>query len=100
MRQHPSAITLATFALGGAVIAAGVIAAKPARGPNSMSVPAPVQATLSEWAIELSAATVPAGPVAITITNHGSIPHALEVEGHGLEKATPLIQPGASAELT
>ena len=44
--------------------------------------------------------SVPAGPVAFTVTNTGSIPHALEVEGHGPERETPLIQPGASAKLT
>ena len=43
---------------------------------------------------------VPAGPVAFTVTNGGSIPHAFEVEGQGTEKETPLIQPGASATLT
>jgi hypothetical protein len=48
----------------------------------------------------LSDATVPTGPVAFTVTNGGSIPHAFEVEGHGIERETPLIQPGASATLT
>ena len=86
MRPAPMAILLAG-AFGTAV---------PARPVD----PAPVGVTLSEWAIRLSSASVPAGPVAFTVTNSGSVPHALEIEGHGNEQTTPLIQPGASATLT
>lgn len=62
--------------------------------------PPAVVARLSEWKVELSPATVAAGTVTFTVTNGGSIPHAFEVEGHGVEKETPLIQPGATATLT
>ncbi|MGN6391954.1 MAG: cupredoxin domain-containing protein [Gemmatimonadales bacterium] len=87
-------ITLPLGALGGLFAAA--LAAAPARGPE----PSAVGATLSEWTIQLSVGTVPAGPVTFTATNSGTIPHALEVEGHGLERQTRIIQPGASATLT
>ena len=79
---------------GAAALAAAVPARRHAPAPTS------VGAELSEWTIRLSEATVPAGPVAFTVTNSGSIPHALEVEGQGTERETPLIQPGASATLT
>src|SRR5512138_2738104 len=79
--------------LGGA---AALAAALPAR----RHAPAAVSANLSEWSISLSEATVPAGPITFTATNHGTIPHAFEVEGKGTEKETALIQPGASATLT
>jgi plastocyanin len=62
--------------------------------------PAELTAKLSEWKIELSEETIAAGSVKFTATNSGSIPHALEVEGGGLEQQTPLIQPGSSATLT
>ncbi len=62
--------------------------------------PPAVVARLSEWKVELSPASVAAGTVTFTITNGGSVPHAFEVEGHGVEKETPLIQPGATATLT
>ena len=62
--------------------------------------PPAVVARLSEWKVELAPATVPAGTVTFSVTNGGSVPHAFEVEGHGLEKETPLIQPGATATLT
>jgi hypothetical protein len=50
--------------------------------------------------VRLSETSVPAGPVTFTVTNTGSIPHALEIEGNGTERQTPLIQPGEKAALT
>jgi len=70
----------------------------PAVRPHS--APTAVSATLSEWKVELSRATVESGQVAFNITNTGSIPHAFEVEGQGMEKETGIIQPGARATLT
>jgi plastocyanin len=58
-----------------------------------------VAASLSEWKIQLSQARVGRGSVKFTVTNSGSIPHALEVEGQGIEQQTALIQPGTSATL-
>jgi len=86
MRQIPLAL----------VLAGSLVAAMRARHDD----PVTVTATLSEWTIRLSSATVPAGPVTFSITNSGSIPHGFEVEGNGIEQETPLIQPGASAALT
>lgn len=59
-----------------------------------------VSVKLSEWQVELSETTVAAGTVTFTVSNAGSIPHAFEVEGPGIEKETAIIQPGASATLT
>jgi plastocyanin len=94
MRQTPitGIRTVAGLLLAAAVLAAAIPA--PRRNPS------PVSARLSEWTIQLSETTVPAGPVTFTATNGGSIPHAFEVEGQGIERETPLIQPGASATLT
>src|SRR2546427_797335 len=61
---------------------------------------AAVSVTLSEWKVELSARTIGAGTVTFTVANVGTIPHALEVEGQGIEQETAVIQPGASATLT
>jgi plastocyanin len=72
--------------------------------PGHRSAPAgeaaALTATLSEWKIDLSSETVTAGKVTFTATNAGSIPHALEIEGMGLEQKTQLIQPGQTATLT
>jgi hypothetical protein len=81
-------------------VATSLAATLPARHRSPAPTPAPVSAELSEWTIRLSAPTVPAGPVAFAVSNTGSIPHAFEVEGQGTERATPLIQPGATATLS
>jgi len=61
--------------------------------------PAAVSAKLSEWKVELSQPTIRAGVVTFTVTNTGTIPHAFEVEGQGIEEETPVIDPGSSATL-
>jgi hypothetical protein len=68
---------------------------------SALASPAPrvVKVELYEWKVELEPATVRSGPVRFTIENHGSIPHAFEVEGHGFEKSAPQIAAGASGTL-
>src|SRR5213594_1474338 len=92
--------------LAGALLAAVALVGS---SPNLRSSPPPpppppapvaVNVNLSEWKVELSERTVAAGAVTFTITNAGSIPHAFEVEGQGIEKETGTIQPGASDTLT
>lgn len=61
--------------------------------------PATVAVKLSEWKVELSVASVAPGPVRFNVTNVGSVPHAFEVEGGGVERETPIIQPGATGTL-
>src|SRR3989475_11434874 len=82
---------------------AGVLAALVLGGPTASrapGVPVAVSAKLSEWKVELSASTVPAGTVTFTVTNAGSIPHGFEVEGKGIEKEIERIETGASDTLT
>jgi len=59
-----------------------------------------VTVKLSEWKVELSRPAIGPGPVTFIAKNTGTIPHAFEVEGKGLEKETPQIAPGDSAVLT
>jgi len=49
--------------------------------------------------VELTPAAVPPGPVAFRVTNAGSIPHAMEVEGRGVEKRMSQLDPGSAATL-
>ena len=86
--QGAAALGFAVLTLGGATAL---------RHPPSD--PAAVSAKLSEWKVELSQPSITAGVVNFTVTNAGSVPHAFEVEGQGIEKETPVIQPGASATL-
>ena len=62
--------------------------------------PAQVNVRLSEWKVELSQQNIAAGPVTFVVTNSGQIPHAIEVEGQGIEKEIETIQPGATGSLT
>jgi hypothetical protein len=55
---------------------------------------------LSEWKVEIATAVLPAGRITFNVANGGTIPHGFEVEGRGIERETPLIQPGHSAALT
>lgn len=67
------------------------------RLPDNVST---VSVKLSEWKVELSEQAVAAGTVTFTVANTGTIPHAFEIEGQGIERETAVIQPGASATLT
>ena len=88
---------IAGRALSGLLFAS--VSMAPAR-PYSHRLPAELNAKLSEWKIQLSEETVVEGLVTLTINNTGSIPHALEVEGQGIEQRSPLIQPASSATLS
>ena len=55
---------------------------------------------LSEWKVTLTPSVVPPGPVVFEVTNSGKVPHALEIEGAGVEKSTPRLVSGATATLT
>ncbi|HYQ89128.1 MAG TPA: hypothetical protein VEU09_05815 [Candidatus Binatia bacterium] len=68
---------------------------------NAEEKPKPntVQVSLTEWRVSLTPKEVPPGPVVFQVTNSGKVPHALEIEGRGLEKSTSRILPGASATL-
>ncbi len=58
-----------------------------------------VRVRLSEWTLEPSQLTVPTGDIEFTVTNSGTMLHAFEVEGQGLEKALEPIAPGGTSTL-
>jgi phosphohistidine phosphatase SixA/plastocyanin len=62
-------------------------------GASSVSV------RLSEWKLDVSRLTVPTGDVEFTVTNGGTMLHAFEVEGQGLEKDLEPIKVGATSTL-
>jgi len=81
--------------LGGALVPLllGAAAVRPRTPPTEVEV------RLSEWKVEVSAATVPAGLVVFRLANAGQIEHAFEVEGKGLEKRSEPIVAGAEGTL-
>ena len=70
----------------GLVFAALTLSAAPAL--HTRRDPAAVNVRLSEWKVEVSQRPIAAGSVTFAVTNTGSIPHAFEVEGQGIEQAT------------
>jgi uncharacterized cupredoxin-like copper-binding protein len=84
--------------VAGLLFAALTFAGTPAQ--RTPAAPTAVSAKLSEWKVELSQGTITSGSVTFTVTNAGTIPHAFEVEGQGIERETAVIQPGSSGTLT
>lgn len=68
-------------------------------GSPIANAPARVAVRLSEWNVEMSEQVVAPGAVTFAVHNTGSIPHAFEIEGQGIERETGTIQPGDSATL-
>ncbi|HEX8123697.1 MAG TPA: cupredoxin domain-containing protein [Solirubrobacteraceae bacterium] len=55
--------------------------------------------SLTEFKIDPSNPSVKAGSVSFEVTNGGQVPHALEIEGNGVEEETDVLQGGDTAEL-
>lgn len=102
-----------TLALAVAVI--GVIVAATACGSGASTAPSSqtsgntVQVSEREWSITVAGteltngngdATIPAGTVTFNIKNVGTITHAFEIQGNGIEKRTGNIDVGTTAKLT
>jgi uncharacterized cupredoxin-like copper-binding protein len=54
----------------------------------------------TDFKIDPSDPTVPAGTVTFTIANDGGAAHNLEIEGNGIEEVSDTFEPGQSGELT
>jgi phosphohistidine phosphatase SixA/plastocyanin len=67
--------------------------------PTKPAAASPIAVRLSEWKLELSQLTVPTGEVEITVKNGGTMPHALEIEGQGMEKELEPIKVGGTSKL-
>lgn len=71
----------------------------PATSPTDQGQGQTVEVKMNEFALELPATFKP-GTYTFVAENTGQAPHALEIEGQGIEEETPVVQPGESAELT
>jgi len=87
-------------AAGIAIVLTAAAVAAAGRPHLAAGEPQTVEVRLSEWRVELSQAAVAAGPVTFHVRNAGTIPHALEVEGRGVEREIAVLQPGAAGSLT
>jgi hypothetical protein len=95
-RRHARSIrSLSTLSVVVAMLSLGA----PAAHADHDHGPTVVKVDLSEWKVQATPGKVPPGPVEFEVTNGGTIPHALEIEGRGVEQDTPQIRPGSSATL-
>ena len=58
-----------------------------------------VQVSATEFAFDPNEITLEAGSASFELTNDGSAPHALEIEGGGVEEASDTIDGGESTKL-
>jgi plastocyanin len=54
----------------------------------------------SDFAFSPAELSADAGEITIVLTNDGEFPHAIEIEGGGLEESSDTIDPGDSTEFT
>jgi plastocyanin len=59
-----------------------------------------VEVRETEFALQPATVTVDAGRYTFRAINDGSAPHALEIDGNGIEEETDEIGPGERAEVT
>jgi uncharacterized cupredoxin-like copper-binding protein len=105
-RTAMAAICAGTLAVVPALAACGgdngdnESAAPPAASPPSSSSQT-VDISATEFEFDPSTVTVDApGTVTIHLTNDGTVGHAIEIEGNGVEEETETIGPGESADVT
>ncbi len=112
--RHPLPITaqlVATLAAagvavtacgGGSTISTTSAPAAPTAGeqPATTASGPPVQVQMNEFTIQLPQQNFRPGTYTFVASNEGQAPHALEIEGPGLEQATDTLTAGQSADLT
>ena len=107
----PIALGLAALALGAGGCGdddedGGSTASTPAAAPTTPVATTPasgrsaVAIAASEFKFTPSDVDVKAGRVTFRLRNDGGAPHALEIEGQGIEEETKVIQGGQSATLS
>jgi plastocyanin len=114
LRRHPATAAPAIALAGVALAAAGCGSSNDNKSSNSgggggTSAPkkaAPsaggaVAESATEFKFSKPAATAKAGNVTVKLTNDGTVPHAIEIEGTPSgDKKSAVIQPGANTTLT
>jgi uncharacterized cupredoxin-like copper-binding protein len=91
----PAALVFSSFALAGCGSDSEEAATTAASGDATIEIGE------TEFALDPASVQVAqTGTVTFRVTNNGSIEHALEVDGQGIEEETDSIQPRESTELT
>ena len=69
-------------------------------GSTESSSTGGTKVSLTEFKIDPANPKVKAGKVTFDVSNDGSAPHALEIEGNGIEEETEVLDGGKSAQLS
>ena len=56
--------------------------------------------TLTEWLVEPEYGAMPAGVIRLRVRNRGTQPHALRIEGAGVDQQSEPIRPGSEVFMT
>jgi plastocyanin len=107
--QSQARLAAVTLAAGMAIAACGQDGAPAPTTTNTVGQPTGAQqpstgtsvpVRLTEMRIELPQQSFAPGTYTFVASNEGRLPHALEIEGGGLEQATDTLSAGQSADLT
>ena len=88
--------TIALLVVAGALAGCG---ADKEEGASTAAGGATQRVVLSEFAIDPANPKLKAGDVTFDVANEGSAPHALEIEGAGVDVATEVLDGGRSEKL-
>lgn len=87
---------LPTPTMGDATPTPELMSPSPTAAPDGG--PTTVTASLVDFRIELSQTDFPAGEYTFVVEQDGQMPHALAIEGPGVNEVTGIIEPGGSSE--
>lgn len=99
---------VATRATGTAVTTPSVAASPTVKAASATPSPSvatavmgeSVQVTLTEFHIAVDPSTIKAGTVRFTVKNQGTVVHAFEVKGNGIDQKSSNLNPGESETMT
>ena len=98
--MRPLAVLLAVLAV---LIAAGCGGDENGGGdaaPEAEATEQTIQVSASEFAFDPPDLTADTGELTIELTNDGEFPHAIEIEGNGVEESSDEVNAGESTSLT
>ncbi len=91
------ALLLVALALPFAAACGGDDDAEPTAGDAAGQT---IQVSATDFAFDPAEMSADAGEITFELSNDGESPHALEIEGNGVEEESDTIDPGASTTLT
>ena len=90
-----------TSSTGTTTTAAGPTAASTADGSTPAAAGTTITVSETEFSIELTSTALAAGTYTFQVTNDGTFPHSLTIDGPGVtDEATETLTPGSAGEVS